>query len=130
MTYVYRYYDQSELERQLNARATVPDITPILMPYASESARMRSGLPSRLGVSYGSSRCDDGGRGNPAGNELCDRTKLSLVFYLRRVVDDRLRVHPFGIIPCVTDDAVYRDPKGKPIIGISVSPASQDDGRT
>jgi len=55
MTYVYRYYDQSELERQLNARATVPDITPILMRYASESARMRSGLPSRLGVSYGSS---------------------------------------------------------------------------
>ena len=48
MTCVYRYYDQSELERQLNARATVPDITPILMRYASESARMRSGLPCRL----------------------------------------------------------------------------------
>src|SRR6516225_11529794 len=55
MTCVYRYYDQSELERQLNARATVPDITPILMRYASESARMRSGLPCRLGVSYGAS---------------------------------------------------------------------------
>jgi hypothetical protein len=27
MTFVYRYYDQAELERQLNARATVPDIT-------------------------------------------------------------------------------------------------------
>ena len=24
MTLVYRYYDQAELERQLNARATVP----------------------------------------------------------------------------------------------------------
>ena len=55
MSYVYRYYDQSELERQLNARATVPDIAPILKRYASESARMRSGLQCRLGVSYGAS---------------------------------------------------------------------------
>jgi arylformamidase len=45
MTLVYRYYDQAELERQLNARATVPDITPILAQYASESERMRSRLP-------------------------------------------------------------------------------------
>ena len=37
MTLVYRYYDQAELERQLNARAAVPDITPILARYASES---------------------------------------------------------------------------------------------
>jgi len=35
MTFVYRYYDQAELERQLNARATVPDIAPILARYAS-----------------------------------------------------------------------------------------------
>jgi arylformamidase len=55
MTFVYRYYDQAELERQLNARATVPDITPILTRYASESARMRAGLPCRLSVSYGAS---------------------------------------------------------------------------
>src|SRR5262245_32449147 len=52
MTFVYRYYDQAELERQLNARATVPDITPILARYASESARMRARLSCRLAVSY------------------------------------------------------------------------------
>jgi arylformamidase len=51
---VYRYYDQAELERQLNARATVPDITPILARYASESARVRASLPC-LAVSYGAS---------------------------------------------------------------------------
>jgi arylformamidase len=55
MTFVYRYYDQTELERQLNARATVSDITPILARYASESARMRAGLPCQLSVSYGAS---------------------------------------------------------------------------
>jgi len=53
MTLVYRYYDQAELERQLDARATVPDITPILAQYASESERMRSRLPCRLAVPYG-----------------------------------------------------------------------------
>src|SRR5262249_53918453 len=55
MSLVYRYYDQAELERQLNARATVPDIASILARYASESARMRAGLPCRLAVSYGAS---------------------------------------------------------------------------
>lgn len=55
MTLVYCYYDQAELERQLNARATVPDITPILARYASESARVRASLPCRLAVSYGAS---------------------------------------------------------------------------
>jgi arylformamidase len=55
MTFVYRYYDQPELERQLNARATVPDIAPILTRYASESARMRARLPCQLSVSYGAS---------------------------------------------------------------------------
>jgi arylformamidase len=44
MTFVYRYYDQAELERHLNARATVADITPVLARYASESARMRRGI--------------------------------------------------------------------------------------
>jgi arylformamidase len=53
VTLVYRYYDQAELERQLNARATVPDIMPILARYASESARMRAHLPCRLSVPYG-----------------------------------------------------------------------------
>jgi len=55
MTLVYRYYDRSELERQLNARATVPDITPILARYTAESARVRACLPCRLAVSYGAS---------------------------------------------------------------------------
>src|SRR5262249_26434245 len=55
MTFVYRYYDQAELERQLNARGTVPDIIPILARYASESARMRERLPCRIAVSYGTS---------------------------------------------------------------------------
>src|SRR5215471_12349320 len=55
MTLVYRYYDQSELERQLNARATVPDITPILAQYSSESESTRSRLPCRLAVPYGAS---------------------------------------------------------------------------
>jgi arylformamidase len=55
MSFVYRYYDQAELERQLNARATVPDIMPILARYASESARMRTQLPCRLSVPYGAS---------------------------------------------------------------------------
>ena len=53
MTLVYRYYDQAELERQLNARATVPDMTPILARYASESERARSRLPCRLAIPYG-----------------------------------------------------------------------------
>ena len=55
MSFVYRYYDQAELDHQLNARATVPDITPILARYASESARMRERLPCRLAVPYGAS---------------------------------------------------------------------------
>jgi arylformamidase len=53
MTLVYRYYDQAELERQLNARGTVPDVSPFLARYAAESARMRASLPCRLGVPYG-----------------------------------------------------------------------------
>src|SRR5260221_11695489 len=55
MSFVSRYYDQAELERQLNARATVPDIAPILARYATESARMRAALPCQLAVSYGAS---------------------------------------------------------------------------
>ena len=55
MSFVYRYYDQAELDHQLNARATVPDIMPILARYASESARMRERLPCRLAVPYGPS---------------------------------------------------------------------------
>jgi hypothetical protein len=53
MSFVYRYYDQAELERQLNARATVPDIA---LRYASESASARARLPSQLSISYGASQ--------------------------------------------------------------------------
>jgi arylformamidase len=58
MSFVYRYYDQPELERQLNARATVADITPFLRRYAAESTRMRESLPCQLGVSYGTSEAE------------------------------------------------------------------------
>jgi hypothetical protein len=53
MSFVYRYYDQAELERQLNARATVPDIA---LRYASESASARARLLSQLSISYGASQ--------------------------------------------------------------------------
>jgi arylformamidase len=55
IAFVYRYYDQPELERQLNARGTVADFRPIMALYASESARMRARLPCQLSVSYGAS---------------------------------------------------------------------------
>jgi arylformamidase len=50
---IYRYWDQAALDKQLNARATVGDITPFLDTYARESARMRSEVPCFTGVSYG-----------------------------------------------------------------------------
>lgn len=55
MSPVYRYYDQAELERQLNARGTVPDVEPFIARYAAESARMRVSLPCKLGIPYGPS---------------------------------------------------------------------------
>lgn len=50
---VFRYWDQEQLDLQLNARATVGDITPFLDVYARESARARETLPCRIGVAYG-----------------------------------------------------------------------------
>ena len=44
---------QAELDRQYNARATVPDIAPMLRDYATLSAQARSTLPCALNVSYG-----------------------------------------------------------------------------
>jgi arylformamidase len=44
---------QAELDLQYNARATVPDITPMLRDYASISALARDTLPCTLNVAYG-----------------------------------------------------------------------------
>jgi arylformamidase len=50
---VHRYWDQEQLDIQLNARATVPDFWSIMERYAGESARMRASHPCRIGVKYG-----------------------------------------------------------------------------
>ena len=44
---------QADLDLQYNARATVPDIAPMLRDYAALSAQARSSLPCALNVSYG-----------------------------------------------------------------------------
>ncbi|MGL4496713.1 MAG: alpha/beta hydrolase [Beijerinckiaceae bacterium] len=53
MTAVFRGYDQATLDRQLNARATVPDFTVFVQRYSVESARCRATLPCHVGVPYG-----------------------------------------------------------------------------
>lgn len=50
---IYRYRDQRELDASLNARATVPDIAPLVAAYAEESAKSRASLPCHVGVKYG-----------------------------------------------------------------------------
>jgi arylformamidase len=52
---VFRYWSQEQLDLQLNARATVPDIGPFIRAYADESAYMRAHLPCQIGVKYGPS---------------------------------------------------------------------------
>ncbi len=52
---IYRYWDQTELDRQMSARSTVPDIMPFVQAYARESALMRATLPCKLNVAYGPS---------------------------------------------------------------------------
>ncbi|MHB8764733.1 MAG: alpha/beta hydrolase [Deferrisomatales bacterium] len=47
------YETQEELDRQFNARATVPDIGPFLAAYREESARMLASLPCFRGLAYG-----------------------------------------------------------------------------
>lgn len=49
----YHGYDQAGLDLQYNARATVPDITPILARYAQGSALARASLPCVLDLAYG-----------------------------------------------------------------------------
>ncbi len=44
---------QAQLDLQYNARATVPDIAPMLRDYAALSAQARATLPCALNVSYG-----------------------------------------------------------------------------
>ena len=51
--FVYRYWDQAELDRQMFARGTVDDVTPFIATYARESARMRKTLPCKVEVPYG-----------------------------------------------------------------------------
>lgn len=53
MATLYRNYDRAALDVQYNARATVPDIQPILKQYAEDSALARRTLHCVLDVSYG-----------------------------------------------------------------------------
>ncbi|MYN10001.1 alpha/beta hydrolase fold domain-containing protein [Massilia sp. FT127W] len=50
---LYQGYSAAELDRQYNARATVPDATIYLRAYAEQSAAMRADLPCHCGVAYG-----------------------------------------------------------------------------
>lgn len=50
---LYQGYSTAELDRQYNARATVPDATVYLRAYAEQSAAMRAALPCHCGVAYG-----------------------------------------------------------------------------
>lgn len=50
---LYQGYSAAELDRQYNARATVPDATIYLRAYAEQSAAMRTALPCHCGVAYG-----------------------------------------------------------------------------
>jgi arylformamidase len=45
--------DRAELDRQYNARATVPDIGPIVAEYRSRTEAARRGQPCRLNIPYG-----------------------------------------------------------------------------
>ena len=49
---LYQGYSAAELDRQYNARATVPDATVYLRAYAEQSAAMRAALPCHCGVAY------------------------------------------------------------------------------
>ncbi len=53
MVTLYRNYDRAALDVQYNARATVPDIHPILKKYADESAAARQSLACALDVPFG-----------------------------------------------------------------------------
>ncbi len=53
MVTLYRNYDRAGLDVQYNARATVPDIQPILKKYAEDSATARRTLDCALDVPFG-----------------------------------------------------------------------------
>ena len=53
MSFVFRGYDQAELDRVMNPRSTVPTAAPFLQAYARETARMRESLPCALDLGYG-----------------------------------------------------------------------------
>ncbi len=53
MATLYRNYDRAALDIQYNARATVPDIQPILKKYAEDSAEARRTLDCALDVPFG-----------------------------------------------------------------------------
>lgn len=53
MVTLYRNYDRAQLDVQYNARATVPDIQPILKKYAEDSATARRTLDCALDVPFG-----------------------------------------------------------------------------
>lgn len=53
MTPSYQGYSAAQLDRQYNARATVPDATVYLRQYAQQSAAMRASLPCHCDVAYG-----------------------------------------------------------------------------
>jgi arylformamidase len=53
MATLYRNYDRAGLDVQYNARATVPDIQPILKKYANDSAEARRTLDCALDVPFG-----------------------------------------------------------------------------
>jgi arylformamidase len=52
---IFRHWDQDEVNRQVNARATVPDITPFMEDYARHSQRCREILSCQRDVPYGPS---------------------------------------------------------------------------
>lgn len=58
MTEGWRGMDRERLDREYNARTTVPDITPFLERYAALSAEMRRALPCHLDVAYGPSEAE------------------------------------------------------------------------
>lgn len=54
VTDLYRGMDRATLDREYNARATVPDITPILAEYRARTDAAKAALPgARIGLPYG-----------------------------------------------------------------------------
>jgi arylformamidase len=55
---IYRHWDQDELNRQMSARGTVPDIAPFMDDYARLSAQARDALECQCDVPYGPSEAE------------------------------------------------------------------------